>query len=80
MKPVKNIVAAVLLAMFYAVLASTPALGQTQGAKQAAATTAAPHAKPVASKHARSKRNVDARQCLKFSTNIEIHKCALKYL
>ncbi len=74
MKPVKNIVAAVSLAMVF----SAPVLGQTQGAATGAG--AAPQAKPVAAKRARSKANADARHCLQLPTNIEIHKCAHKYL
>jgi hypothetical protein len=80
MKPVKNAVAVASLAMFCAALAATPALSQEQDAKQGSAAGATPHATPVAKKHVRSPKNVDARHCLKFSTNLEIHKCALKYL
>jgi len=80
MNPAKKTVATALFAMIYVALAATPVPGQAQDVKQGTATAAAPLAKPVAAKHTRSKKDVDARQCLKLSTNMEIHKCALKYL
>lgn len=81
MKPMKNIVAATSLAMVFAALSSAPVLGQTQGAQQsAAAADAPPQARPVAAKRTRSKANADARHCLQLATNIEIHRCAHKYL
>lgn len=80
MIPMKNIVAAASLAMVFAALSAAPALGQTQGAKKDAGAGAASRAKPVAAKRARSKSNVDARHCLKLPTNLEIHRCAHKYL
>jgi len=82
MNTAKKTVATALFAMIYVALAATSAPGQAQAQdiKQGAATAAAPLAKPVAAKHARSKKDVDARHCLKLSTNMEIHKCAQKYL
>lgn len=77
MKSTKKPVATVLFAMIYVALAATPVLVQAQDVKQGTAT---PLAKPVAAKNARSKKDVDARHCLELSTNMEIHKCAQKYL
>lgn len=76
MKPMKNIVAAASLAVVFCV----PVPGHAQGAQQAPAASAAPQAKAVPAKRARSRANTDARHCLQLPTNIEIHKCAHKYL
>lgn len=76
MKPMKNIVAAMSLAMVFCV----PVPGHAQGAQQAPAASDAPQAKAPPAKRVRSRTNVDARHCLQLPTNIEIHKCAHKYL
>lgn len=34
---------------------------------------------PPAQARTRSRRHVDARECLKYPTNMEIHRCSLKY-
>lgn len=80
MKIMKHIVASASFAMIIAALSAVPALGQTQSGKEGAAAGAALPAKPVAAKRVRSKSDVDARHCLKLPTNIEIHRCAHKYL
>jgi hypothetical protein len=77
----KRIVVVAPLAAALAVLSSATVLGQTQGA-QPAITSAAPQqekTKPAARTGKRSRANVDARHCLQFATNLEIHKCAEKY-
>ncbi len=48
-----------------------------QAEKPAAARADA--AEPKAGKRSASRAAVDARDCLKFPTNMEIHRCALKY-
>lgn len=80
MKSMKNIVTAASLAVVFAALPTAPVLAQAQGAQQGAAAGAESNAKPAAAKRTRSRSNVDARHCLKFPTNMEIHKCAHKYL
>ena len=49
-----------------------PAAVLAQAGKPAAA-------KADAAKRSASRAHVDARDCLRFSTNMEIHRCALKY-
>lgn len=73
-----------------AMLVSGAVLSQTQGGKPAASGAAtetkaekdaapAGASKPAAVKVRQPRRNVDARGCLKFATNLEIHRCAEKY-
>lgn len=76
MKPMKNIAAAASLAMLFCV----PLQVHAQGAQQVPAAEAAPPAKASPAKRMRSRSNADARHCLQLPTNIEIHKCAHKYL
>jgi hypothetical protein len=76
MKPMKNIAAAASLAVVFCF----PVQSHAQGAQQAPAVSAAPQAKAVPAKRVRSRGNADARHCLQLPTNIEIHKCAHKYL
>jgi hypothetical protein len=71
------VVAAALL------LAGTPVLSQKPAAapKPALATPEKPESsEPPAVKRTRSRRHLDARECLRFPTNMEIHRCSLKYL
>jgi hypothetical protein len=66
-----------------ALLLATPALSQAQGAKPRApvATPEKPESsEPPTKARTRSRRHVDARECLRFPTNMEIHRCSLKYL
>jgi len=78
------------LATAFAVLAGLPRVGLTQGDKPAMAEPAAamkmeskaeaPILKMAARRGGRSRaEDVDARECLKFPTNREIHICAEKY-
>jgi len=68
----------VALALWWA----TPTLGQAPGAKPQgpAATVEKPESsEPPTAARTRSRRHVDARECLRFPTNMEIHRCSLKY-
>ena len=78
----KRIVAVTSLAVVFAALSAVPVPGQAQGAKPqtAGAGPQEKQVRPVAAKRNRSRTNVDARHCLQFSTNAEIHRCAHKYL
>ena len=80
MKPVA-IATPVLAAL--ALLLAVPASGQAPSSKPAAplATPEKPESSvpPTPRERTRSRRHVDARECLKYPTNIEIHRCALKY-
>lgn len=77
----------IALAAALAVLSSVPLPSQAQGEKPAAAKPAAPMkaeakaqtqaAKPAPAR--RSRAHEDARSCLQFPTNLEIHKCAEQY-
>jgi hypothetical protein len=76
----RRIAATLMLAM----LAGSPAVGQspppTAGtAAPGAAPSQAPARAPAEANRARAS-NVDARNCLGFSTNLEVIKCAEKYL
>jgi hypothetical protein len=71
------VVAAALL------LAGTPVFSQKPAAapKPALATPEKPESsEPPAVKRTRSRRHLDARECLRYPTNMEIHRCSLKYL
>lgn len=73
-------IAAPLIGAF-ALFFSAPVPGQPQGEKPAA-VSAAPQmeqSKPAVRKVRRSRKDVDARHCLQLATNIEIHRCSLKY-
>ena len=77
----KNIAVIAALVAVFALFSSAPVLGQTQGEKPAA-VSAAPQmeqSKPNVRKVRRSRKDVDARHCLQLGTNLEIHRCALKY-
>jgi hypothetical protein len=66
-----------------ALLLVTPALSQAQSAKvrAPAATPEKPESSvPPTAVRTRSRRHLDARECLRFPTNMEIHRCSLKYL
>lgn len=77
----KRIAVVASLAAVFAMLSSATVLGQTQSGQPGVASTAPQEgkAKPAARTGKRSRANVDARHCLKFATNLEIHKCAEKY-
>ena len=77
----KNVAVAASLVALFAVFASAPVSGQTQQEKPAAVSAAPQSAdvKPVVRKVGRSRKNVDARHCLQLATNLEIHRCTLKY-
>jgi hypothetical protein len=68
----------VLVASLLAAVLGVPAAVLAQAAIPAARVDA-----PVAAKDGKrrggSRAEVDARECLKFSTNMEIHRCAEKY-
>ncbi len=78
----KNIAVVAALVGVFAVFASSPVLGQTQKAEKPAVTSSVPRLEqniPAAGKSKRSRKDVDARHCLQLATNLEIHRCALKY-
>ena len=78
----KNIAKSAPLVALFALFISAPVSGQTQQAEKPAAVSAAPQqadVKPAVRKVKRSRKNVDARHCLQFQTNLEVHRCALKY-
>ncbi len=78
MKPIA-VVASLVAAL--AALSSAPVSAQSQSEKPAA-VSAVPQmeeSKPAVRKAKRSRKDVDARHCLQLATNIEIHRCALKY-
>lgn len=70
-----------------AALASTGASAQSGGAQPAAPRPAPPAAEKEAAAKAEARparkrmalADVDARHCLKFETNLQIHRCAEKY-
>ena len=74
------VVAAALL------LFAVPSFGQTTPAattpKPAFATPEKPESTepPPVKRAASSRRHLDARECLRLPTNMEIHRCSLKYL
>jgi hypothetical protein len=72
----KSIVTIAVLAAL--ILAPLP--GRAQGQEKPATAKAEPAAKPAPATPRRSRANEDARACLEFATNLEIHKCSLKYL
>ena len=79
----KQITVAASLVAMAAFLFVAPVSSQTPGAKPKApiATPEKPESSvPPTAMRTRSRRHVDARECLKYPTNIEIHRCALKYL
>ena len=67
----KQVYSAFLLAI--ALCAQGPAFAQADKAATQKADA------PAAPKSAVRRAGVDARECLKLSTNMEIHRCALKY-
>ena len=81
---IKLVAIATPVAAVLALLLAAPASGQAPSAKPTAplATPEKPESSvpPAPRERTRSRRNVDARECLKYPTNIEIHRCALKYL
>lgn len=79
MKPMKNLVTALSLAVVFGALSPVPVHAQSQDSQKGAAA-AESKTKPAAAKRTRSRSNVDARHCLKLPTNMEIHRCAHKYL
>lgn len=77
----KHVAVAGSLLAVIAVFAAAPVTAQTQKEKPAAVGSASQQAevKPVVRKVRRSRKDVDARHCLQLATNLEIHRCALKY-
>ena len=78
----KNLAVSAALAAVVALLSVTPGPSQAQGAKPQApaATPEKPESStPPAATRQRSRRYVDARECLRHPTNMEIHRCSLKY-
>jgi len=74
----KRIAPAAALALAF----SMPVWSQAQQDKPSAPMKVEAKAEPQAAKPAparRSRANEDARACLKFPTNLEIHKCAEQY-
>ena len=79
---IRTVVVAFPVVAVFALLFATPVLSQTPSAKPSAplATPEKPESSvPPTALRTRSRRHVDARECLKFSTNLEIHRCALRY-
>jgi hypothetical protein len=79
---IKTMLIAAPVVAVLALLIATPGLSQTTGARPSAplATPEKPESSvPPTATRTRSRRHVDARECLKFPTNLEIHRCALKY-
>ena len=78
----KRIAVVASLAAALAALSSAPVPAQTKQSEKPAATGTAPRLVqniPASRKGKRSRKDVDARHCLKLATNLEIHRCALKY-
>lgn len=77
----KSIAAAASLVALFAVFAAAPVSAQAQKEKPAAVGAVPQQAevKPAVRKVRRSRKDVDARQCLQFQTNLEVHRCSLKY-
>ena len=79
----KNVALSASLAVAAALLFVTPVLSQAQGTKPRApaATPEKPESSvPPTATRKHSRRHMDARECLKYPTNMQIHRCALKYL
>ena len=79
----KHIAVAAPLVAAAALLFATPAFSQSPATppKPPMATPEKPESsEPPAVKRTRSRRHLDARECLRFPTNMEIHRCSLKYL
>ena len=79
---IKSVVVAFPVVAAFALLFAMPVLSQTPSAKPGAplATVEKPESSvPPTAMRTRSRRHVDARECLRYPTNIEIHRCALKY-
>ena len=75
------VVAAPVVAV--ALLLAAPVFSQKPGTapKPALATPEKPESsEPPVVKRTRSRRHLDARECLRLPTNMEIHRCSLKYL
>jgi hypothetical protein len=79
----KPILLAASLATATLLILALPGVCHAQAAKAqpARATPEKPEStEPPAAPPRRSRRHLDARECLKYPTNMEIHGCALKYL
>ena len=78
----KHLALSVSLALAAALSFLAPGSGHAQGGKPEAprATPEKPESStPPTTAPRRSRRHADARVCLKYPTNMEIHRCALKY-
>ena len=79
---IRAVVVAFPVVAVFGLLLATPVLSQTPSAKPSAplATPEKPESSvPPTAPRTRSRRHVDARECLKYPSNIEIHRCALRY-
>ena len=65
-------------------LFAAPIFGQTPEAKTPKPVLATPEkpesTEPPVKRAGTSRRHLDARECLRLPTNMEIHRCSLKYL
>lgn len=73
----KQIMFATWLAISLGLPGAALAQAEKPAATKAEAQTAAP--KIQQGRRGGSRADVDARECLKYSTNMEIHRCAEKY-
>ena len=79
----KHIIVAAPLAAAAFLLFAPPTFSQGPGAapKPALATPEKPESStPPPVRRTSSRRHLDARECLRLPTNMEIHRCSLKYL
>lgn len=78
----KRIASSAVLAAFIAVSVSVTAKGKVQSAGNGAMDAASQQypKKPATVARHRARPTADARACLQFTTNVEITRCAEKYL
>jgi hypothetical protein len=78
----KRIASSAVLAAFVALSAPVPAQSKAQGTGNGATDAASQQEpkKPVTVARHKTRRTADARACLQFTTNVEITRCAEKYL
>ncbi|RPJ45190.1 MAG: hypothetical protein EHM16_13420 [Betaproteobacteria bacterium] len=69
----------VLFVSLLATVLGAPGAVLAQAEKPATAKVEVSQAPKSASRRGGARADVDARECLKFATNMEIHRCAEKY-
>jgi hypothetical protein len=76
----KRMHAVTLTAAWFALMPAAAAMAQAQTGGPTPAASAQPdQARPVSPQRARGGGGADARHCLKFDTNMEVHRCAERY-